>query len=123
MILKTNSVFDTLLNDLMEDGNLHKWNRPHPNEYFNRKMKVEDDVLSMKFDVPGLSKKDISVKVEDNILSITGENDSRTFNKSYKISDDWDVTKTSAETKDGVLTISIPKLEEKKAKVIEVKVK
>jgi len=123
MIFKTNSAFDTLLNDLMEDGNLHKWNRPHPNEYFNRNMKLEDDVLSIEFDVPGLSKKDISVTIKENVLSIIGENDSRTFNKSYKISEDLDVSKTTAETKDGVLTISIPKLEEKKAKVIEVKVK
>lgn len=123
MIFKTESAFDTLLNELMEHGNLHMWNRPHPDEYFNRNMKVEDDLLSMEFDVPGLSKKDISVTFEDNILSIIGETDSRTFNKSYKISEDWDVVKTTAETKDGVLTISIPKLEEKKAKVIEVKVK
>lgn len=120
MIFKTT---EQLVNDLLRDGNLHMWNRPHPSDYFNRNMKIEDDVLSMEFDVPGLSKKDISVKVEDNILSIAGENDSRTFNKSYKISEDWDVSKTSAETNDGVLTISIPKLEEKKAKVIEVKVK
>ena len=120
MILKTT---EQLVNELFTKGNLQQWNRPHPSDYFNRNMKIEDNVLSMEFDVPGLSKKDISVKVEDNILSIVGENDSRTFNKSYKISEDWDITKTSAETKDGVLTISIPKLEEKKSKVIEVKVK
>ena len=120
MIFKTT---EQLVNDLLRDGGLHMWNRPHPSDYFNRNMKIEDDVLSMEFDVPGLSKKDISVKVVGNILSIAGENDSRTFNKSYKISEDWDVDNASAETKDGVLTINIPKLEEKKAKVIEVKVK
>ena len=47
----------------------------------------------------------------------------RTFNKRYNIQEDWDVTKTSANVKDGVLTILIPKVEEKKTKVIEVSVK
>ena len=88
-----------------------------------RNMKVEDDVLTMEFDVPGLSKKDIKIKVEDTVLSIEGDNEKRTFNKRYNIQEDWDVTKTSANVKDGVLTILIPKVEEKKTKGIEVSVK
>ena len=88
-----------------------------------RNMRIEDDVLTMEFDVPGLSKKDINVKVEDSILFIEGDNERRTFNKRYSVSEDWDVAKTSASVKDGVLTVSIPKVEEKKAKVIEVSVK
>ena len=88
-----------------------------------RNMKVENDVLTMEFDVPGLSKKDINVRVEDTILSIEGDNEKRTFNKRYNIQEDWDVAKTSAVVKDGVLTVSIPKVEEKKAKVIEVSIK
>ena len=103
---------------------LHNWD-----EVFNypqretRNMRIEDDVLTIEFDVPGLSKKDINVKVEDTVLCIEGDNEKRTFNKRYNIQEDWDVTKTSASVKDGVLTISIPKVEEKKAKVIEVSVK
>ena len=88
-----------------------------------RNMKVEDDVLTMEFDVPGLSKKDIKIKVEDTVLSIEGDNEKRTFNKRYNIQEDWDVTKTSANVKDGVLTILIPKVEDKKTKLIEVSVK
>ena len=88
-----------------------------------RNMRIEDDVLTMEFDVPGLSKKDINVKVEDTILSIEGDNEKRTFKKRYNIQEDWDVSKTTATVKDGVLNISIPKVEEKKTKVIEVSVK
>jgi HSP20 family protein len=83
-------------------------------------MKLEDDILTMEFDVPGLSKKDISIRVEDSVLMIEGDNEDRTFNKRYNISEDWDVSKTSAKVKDGVLKISIPKIEEKKTKVIDV---
>lgn len=88
-----------------------------------RNMSIDNDVLTMEFDVPGLSKKDINVKVEDTILSIEGDNEKRTFNKRYNIQEDWDVSKTSASVKDGVLIVSIPKVEEKKTKVIEVSVK
>ena len=88
-----------------------------------RNMRIEDDVLTMEFDVLHLSKKDINVKVEDTVLSIEGDNEKRTFNKRYNIQEDWDVSKTTAVVKDGVLTISIPKVEEKKTKVIEVSVK
>jgi len=89
----------------------------------SRSMEVKDDVLTMEFEVPGLSKKDINVKVEDTVLSIKGENETRTFNKKYNISEDWDVSKTSAKVKDGILSISIPKVEEKKSKIVEVTVK
>ena len=40
-----------------------------------RNMKIEDDVLTMEFDVLSLSKKDINVKVEDTVLSIEGDNE------------------------------------------------
>ena len=42
--------------------------------------------------------------------------------KDTTFKEDWDVSKTTV-VKDGVLTISIPKVEEKKTKVIEVSVK
>jgi|TARA_R110001606_G_C14883498_1_gene591621 HSP20 family protein len=101
---------------------LIKRNHFNPKTNTNSNMKLEDDVLTMEFDVPGLSKKDISIRVEDSVLLIEGDNEDRTFNKSYKISEDWNVSKTSASVKDGVLKISIPKIEEKKAKVIDVTV-
>ena len=88
----------------------------------NESMKVDGDDLVMSFDVPGFSKKDFKITVEDTTLVIDGTTEDRKFFKSYKIQKDWDVSKTAAKTKDGVLTISIPKLEEKKAKVIEVTV-
>ena len=88
----------------------------------NETMKVDGDDFIMSFDVPGFSKKDFKITVEDTTLVIDGTTEDRKFFKSYKIQKDWDVSKTAAKTKDGVLTISIPKLEEKKAKVIEVTV-
>ena len=95
------------------------------NTYHSRNMEITDDVLNMTFDVPGLSKKDIKVWVDskDRILNIEGDNEERTFNKQYKISEDWNADKVEAKVLNGVLTLSIPKIEEKKSKRIEVTIK
>jgi HSP20 family protein len=86
-------------------------------------MKIEDDTLIMNFDVPGFSKKDFKITVEDTTLVIDGTTETRKFFKSYKLQKDWDTAKIEAKVKDGILTIDIPKREEKKAKLITVDVK
>jgi len=85
-------------------------------------MKLEDDVLSIDFDVPGLSKDDFKVMVEDTTLVIDGKNESRSFFKKYNVSEDFDVSKTLANVENGILTITIPKTEAKKYKLIEIPV-
>lgn len=113
----TNRTIDRLFDDVMKMNDRTVWNSLYDN------MKVEDDELIMQFDVPGFSKKDFKIKVEDYVLTIEGETDTRTFNKQYKLNKDWDTSKVSAKVENGVLTITTPKLEEKKSKVIEVVVK
>ena len=85
-------------------------------------MKLEDDVLSLDFDVPGLSKDDFKVMVEDTTLVIDGKNESRSFFKKYNVSEDFDLSKTLANVENGILTITIPKTEAKKSKLIEIPV-
>lgn len=84
---------------------------------------LKDDVLTMEFEVPGLSNKDIDVMVEDRMLEIRAEKEHRKLHKRYKIHDAFDINETTAIAKDGLLTISIPKYEDRKAKSIQVKVK
>jgi len=84
---------------------------------------LKDDVLTLEFEVPGLSNKDIEVLVEDRMLEIKAEKDTRKLHKRYKIHDAFDVNETSALAKDGLLTVSIPKYEDRKAKSIKVNVK
>jgi len=84
---------------------------------------LKDDVLTMEFEVPGLSNKDIEVLVEDRMLEIKAEKEHRKFHKRYKIHDAFDINETSAIAKDGLLTIAIPKYEDRRAKSITVKVK
>ena len=109
------------LNTLVSDFMLGDWGYAGPissNTAF-----LMDDTLTMEFEVPGLSNEDINVMVEDRMLEVKAEKESRKFHKRYKIHDAFDINKTSAVAKDGLLTISIPKYEDRKAKTIEVKVK
>jgi HSP20 family molecular chaperone IbpA len=84
---------------------------------------LKDDVLTMEFEVPGLSNEDIEVLVEDRMLEIKAEKEHRKFHKRYKIHDAFDINETSAVAKDGLLSIAIPKYEDRKARSIAVKVK
>lgn len=90
-------------------------------------------------DLPGVKKEDISVKVENNILTLKGEIKSReevrednyykiessygNFSRSFTLPDGVDVENIHAENRDGVLEVTIPKLKGKHESVKEIKVK
>lgn len=90
-------------------------------------------------DLPGVKKEDISVKVENNILTLKGERKSReevkednyykiessygNFSRSFTLPDGVDVENIHAENRDGVLEVTIPKLKGKHESVKEIKVK
>ena len=91
------------------------------------------DALTIVMEMPGVDKKDLDVNVEDGVLSVEGRLDfskyagmqpvyteynvghyRRTFTLSSKI----DQERISAEIKDGVLTLVLPKAEEAKPRKI-----
>lgn len=102
---------------------------------------TEDDKnIYLKADLPGMTQKDIKVSIEDGVLTISGERKSEReekkggkfyrlervygqFCRSFTLPDHIEPTKITAEYKDGVLTLTIPKTEEKKSKAIEIEVK
>ena len=99
-------------------------NQSQKNTINTNHMNISDDgILNMEFDVPGFSKNTITIKSVGNRLFINGETDDRTLNKEYKIEQKWNTDATTAKVLDGVLTISIPPLEEsdKRVKTISVK--
>lgn len=99
-------------------------NQSQKNTINTNYMNISDDgILNMEFDVPGFSKNTITIKSVGNRLFINGETDDRTLNKEYKIEQKWNADATTAKVLDGVLTISIPPLEEsdKRVKTISVK--
>lgn len=85
-------------------------------------MEIVNDELVMEFEVPGFSKEDFKITVEDSKLTIDGSTESRTFHKSYKVQSHWDISKTNAQSKNGILTITIPKKAESKSNKLEISV-
>lgn len=97
-----------------------------------------DKEYVIKAELPEMKKEDIKVSVEDDVLCISGERKHEKeekgkkyhrversygcFERSFTLPDDADGTKVTAEYKDGVLKVHLPKSEKAKPKAIEVKV-
>nr|XP_043614012.1 small heat shock protein, chloroplastic [Erigeron canadensis] len=97
-----------------------------------------ENEINMRFDVPGLSKEDLKVYVEDNMLVIKGEHKKQeeeqkqnegwarqNYSSSYQtridLPDNCVKDKIKADLKNGVLLISIPKVKVER-KVIDVEI-
>ncbi len=92
----------------------------------------------LRAEVPGVKADDVSVRVEDNILTIEGEKklpDAEAkdaylrierfygkFTRSFTLPIYVDSAKISAEHKDGILTLRLPKRAETKPRQIQIKV-
>ena len=96
-----------------------------------------DDKIGIVAEIPGLDKKNVSVDVEDGVLTISGDKhgleDSggkcitrelkqSSFKRSFNLGDHLDGDKVGASFKDGMLSISIPKREPEKPKKNFVKI-
>jgi len=96
-----------------------------------------DDKISIVAEIPGLDKKNVSVEVEDQVLTIAGDkhgfDDSgvkcitrelkqSSFKRSFNLGEHLDGDDVSASFKDGLLSISIPKIEPEKPKKTFVKI-
>jgi len=86
-----------------------------------------EDKIGIVAEIPGLSKKQVNIEVEDNVLTISGDKhnvaDDNTakiirrelkhssFKRSFQLGDQLDAENVFAKFEDGILTVSIPKTE------------
>ncbi|MFA6456116.1 MAG: Hsp20/alpha crystallin family protein [Bacteroidota bacterium] len=98
-----------------------------------------NDNYVLKAELPGMIKDDVKITLENNVLTIRGEKKQETekkeenyhrversygsFERSFTIPGSIKVNDIDAQYKDGVLTLTLPKAEEAKPKMIDVKVK
>jgi HSP20 family protein len=93
--------------------------------------------ITIKADLPGVSKERLSVEVDKDTLTIAGEAQiqmpegmealyadlrSTQFRRSFTLSRELQVDRIDAQMQDGVLTLKVPKREELQPRKIEVKV-
>ena len=99
----------------------------------------DKDNFSIKLELPGISKEDVKINIEDDTLSINGvkKQEKKTeetnllmneiyygeFCRNFNITKDIKKDKIEAEFKDGVLNVTLPKVEEAKPVVKEISIK
>jgi len=95
-----------------------------------------EDAFVVKAELPGVDKDDVSVTIEDGVMTIKGEKRTETkdkkrhrvecsygsFVRSFTLHQSSTADKVVAEYKNGILHLTIPKSEEAKPRQIEVKV-
>jgi len=95
-----------------------------------------DDEIVVKAEIPGVPVEDIDISVDDNNLVISGEKKQESeeqgknyyraersygsFGRSFALPSGADVESVKASSKDGVLSIVIPKSDERKSRKIEI---
>jgi len=134
-MMPTVAEWDRLMSDVFtdrfEDTSLSEWTPAID-------ITEDNDAFIVVADLPGLTKKNISINIKENMLTISGErkiekkdenlNYCRTerhdgiFKRSFQLTDQVISDKITASFKDGVLTVNVPKAEEIKPKEIEIKV-
>jgi len=97
-----------------------------------------DGEYVVRADLPAVRKEDVSVTIDNDVLTIAGERkfdkEERSekvhrresfrgmFSRSLSLPDDAKADGIRAESKDGVLTVHIPKAKNERAKAIEIKI-
>lgn len=88
----------------------------------------DEDNYYITAELPGVSKKDLKIELENAVLNISGEWSSKTvdnaspssFSRSISVGENINRTKVKAKLLDGILTITLPRNEELKARSITV---
>jgi HSP20 family protein len=94
--------------------------------------------ITLTAELPGIDPKNVELKLENNILSISGERklereDKRdsyhrienwygSFNRSFSLPSNLDAEKVKAEHKNGLLRVFVPRREETKPRQLKIKI-
>ncbi|NDV96046.1 Hsp20/alpha crystallin family protein [Dysgonomonas sp. 521] len=135
---RSGSFFPTFFSNYLNDDmfNFVEGNLPATNVSENEK------AFNIELSVPGFKKEDIKIEIEKNVLKISAQNEVKSeekdenekvlrqefrtssFSRSFTIPENVDTENIVAAQKDGVLQVTLPKLDkalEDKVKKIEIK--
>ena len=128
--------FDRVLDSFFDDVPRRHLSTPRVD------IREEENAYVLEAELPGLSEKDVDVKVENELLTIASKTEEKkeekkvakkdgyllkerrtsTFSRCFALPKDADREKIDAHFKNGVLTLNVPKSEESKPRTIDVKV-
>ena len=105
-----NSLINTLFNDI---------HRITPSR--NSRVRESGDVYTSEMELPGFSKKDITVRIADDILSVTAKNKDRQKEFKLYLNNMVSEDHITAELKYGLLKLTLPKRTVSEGREIEIK--
>ena len=94
------------------------------------------DSLVVYLEMPGVDKKRVSIKVEDGVLHVEGQLDFERYeglrplyteynvghySRNFRLPNQIEIGKIEAQMKDGVLMVTLPKVEQAKPRTIQIK--
>ena len=118
--------FNTLLNEL---SNIQSRGQSHA----LIDIYEDDSNIYAQLELPGMKKENINIFVEENTLTVEAQevfdqkekgfkqHKERSFSNSILLPDHVDKDRVSAELKDGILHLTLPRMESKKPRRIEIK--
>ncbi len=105
--------------------------------HFNVDMEDKEDYVLVAADLPGIEPSDITVAVENGVLTISGQRTAEkeqngdnfylcerccgNFSRSFRVPADIDDENIKAELRNGVLNLTLPKKERAKLRKVEIK--
>jgi HSP20 family protein len=127
--------FDNMVGNLVNNFRDIAENR---NTFPVANIKEDDSKYTVEFEIPGIEKEALGVKVKGNNLLIEGEKreenkkkgesyimierSSGKFCRTFRFESELNTKKAGAEFKNGILTVTLPKTEEEKTKEVNIKV-
>ena len=132
-----NDTFKSLFNSPL----FTNWENLNSASNYTPKVRISEDrdAFQIRMEIPGIAKEDVKLSVENNVLSVTGEKKEETkkedtnliineiyhgqFSRNFNLSKDIRIEAIDAEFKDGILNITLPKVEEAKPVVKEINIK
>lgn len=128
------ALFNDLFNGFDDDAYLPSFNFKKAFHTPKVDVKENKDNYSLEMDLPGKSEKDVNVELNGNVLTISSEHESKKdenegkgknekdgtkwlihersyskFSRSFTLPDDVDASKLTANVKNGVLTVTMPR--------------
>jgi len=116
-----NSFFNSALGDVIHSSDKKAFTQPATN------VSSQEDKHILEVALPGLSKVDIDINIEEDVLTISDKSEKsidddssfrlrefnyKGFSKSYRVPEDTDLDKIAASFENGVLVIALHKKEE-----------